>query len=302
MNKKYTITALVIIVLVGTIFIFLPKNTEKETDKIKVTASFYPLYFFAQQIGQDKIDIVNITPSGAEPHDYEPTAKDLAAIEDSSLLLINGAGLEPWATDMKKNLQNTVILPVGESLANQQITEDGQNVKDPHIWLSPPLAKEMADKIMQGLVFVDPANKDFYQLSATALKLKLDILDEKFKNGLASCQQRNIVTSHTAFGYLAGAYNLNQVPILGLSPDAEPSGQQLADITKFVKDNKVTYIFFESLVNPKLSNTIATETGAKTLELNPIEGLDNEQLSEGQDYFTKMEKNLTNLKTALQCR
>ena len=126
-------------------------------------------------------------------------------------------------------------------------------------------------------------------------------MDTEYKQGLSSCEGKNIITSHAAFGYLAAAYGLNQVPIAGLSPDAEPSPRQLADIAKFAKDNQVKYIFFESLVSPKLSQTIATEVGAQTLVLNPIEGLSEEEMSHGKTYFSVMQDNLTNLRTALQC-
>ena len=131
---------------------------------------------------------------------------------------------------------------------------------------------------------------------------KLDDLDRQYRRGLANCQEKNIVTSHAAFGYLATAYGLNQVSITGLSPDAQPSPRQLADIVKFTRANNVKYIFFESLVSPKLSKTIATEIGAQTMVLNPLEGLTDEEVSQGNNYFTEMENNLANLKTALECK
>jgi len=217
---------------------------------------------------------------------------------------LNGGGLEAWGDNIKQNLQSkdTVIVTVGEGLTNQQVMEEGENMTDPHIWLSPPLAKEIVDKITSGFIQIDPTNKDYYQSNATALKAKLDDLDMQYRQGLASCQEKNIITSHAAFGYLATAYGLHQVPITGLSPDVEPSPQQLADIVKFAKANNVKYIFFESLVSPKLSNTIASEVGAKTMVLNPIEGLTNEEISQGKSYFTEMESNLANLQTALQCK
>ena len=122
-----------------------------------------------------------------------------------------------------------------------------------------------------------------------------------YRQGLSNCAEKNIITSHAAFGYLATTYGLNQVSISGLSPDAEPSPQQLADIVKFAKDSHVKYIFFESLVSPKLSQAIANEVGAQTLVLNPIEGLSDEELAQGKDYFSIMRNNLKNLQTALQC-
>ncbi len=286
------------------IFKNINSQSQNNSSKIQAAASFYPLYYFSQQIGGDKVDVINLTPAGAEPHDYEPTAQDIAKIENAKLLVLNGGGLEAWGSDIKQNLQskNTVIVTVGEGLTNQQVMEEGENMTDPHIWLSPPLAKEIVDKITNGFIQIDPANKDYYQSNATALKAKLGDLDMQYRQGLASCQEKNIITSHAAFGYLATAYGLHQVPITGLSPDAEPSPQQLADIVKFAKANNVKYIFFESLVSPKLSNTIASEVGAKTLVLNPIEGLTNEEISQGKSYFTEMESNLANLQTALQCK
>ena len=124
--------------------------------------------------------------------------------------------------------------------------ENGKNIVDPHIWQSPPLAKQMVDRILAGFIQIDPANSSYYQANADALKVQLDNLDKDYKQGLANCVEKNIITSHSAFGYLAAAYGLNQVSIAGLSPDAEPSSQQLADIVKFTKANNVKYIFFES--------------------------------------------------------
>ena len=246
----------------------------------------------------------NITPAGAEPHEHEPTSQDISKIEDSRLLVINGGGLEARSENIKQNLvsKNTVVIMAGEGLTSREVFEDGKNMIDPHIWLSPPIAKEIVDKIADGFIQIDEANKDFYLLNANVLKNKLDDLDRQYRRGLANCQEKNIVTSHAAFGYLATAYGLNQVSITGLSPDAQPSPRQLADIVKFTRANNVKYIFFESLVSPKLSKTIATEIGAQTMVLNPLEGLTDEEVSQGNNYFTEMENNLANLKTALECK
>ncbi len=308
MNKQ---TKVIICFLTGFLLIglltFILNNIYKipqaKSSKIQVSASFYPLYFFSQQIGGDKANVINITPVGAEPHDYEPTAQDVAQIENSKLLVVNGS-LEPWGDNIKQNLnsKNTIIVTVGDGIINQQVMEEGKNITDPHIWQSPPLAKEIVDKITNGFIQIDPANKNYYQSNANILKIKLDDLDTQYRQGLANCAQKNIITSHSAFGYLATAYGLNQVPISGLSPDAEPSPRQLADIVKFAKVNNVKYIFFESLVSPKLSDTIATEVGAKTMVLDPIEGIVNEDMAKGENYFTKMQENLANLKIALECK
>ena len=306
MDKKIVFYFVIGIVFVGVLALIVNNiyKPSAQSNKLQISASFYPLYYFTQQIGGDKVNVSNITPAGAEPHDYEPTAQDIANIEKSKLLVLDGTGLEAWGNSIKQNLnpKDTAVLTVGDGIINQKVMEDGQEVTDPHIWQSPPLVKKIVDKITKALIQIDPANSSYYQTNADTLKAKLDDLDNQYKQGLANCAEKNIITSHAAFGYLATTYGLNQVSIAGLSPDAEPSPQQLADIVKFAKANNVKYIFFESLVSPKLSDTIATEVGAKTLVLNPIEGLTPDEIAQGNNYFTEMQKNLTNLRLALQCK
>jgi zinc transport system substrate-binding protein len=303
---KLIIGLLIGIIFTGFLILFLDRfqKPSVRSNKLQVVTSFYPLYFFSQQIGGEKARVINITPAGAEPHDYEPTAQDIAQIENSKLLILNGGGLEAWGAHIKQNLdsKNIVIITIGEGLINQQVSEEGGNATDPHIWLSPPLAKEIVDKITKGFIQIDPENVKYYQPNADRLKNQLSNLDKEYRQGLHTCLEKNIITSHAAFGYLATAYGLNQIPIAGLSPDSEPSPRQLAGIVKFAKINKIKYIFFERLVSPKLSETIAKEIGAKTLVLNPIEGLSNDEVSQGKNYFTEMRNNLANLKLALQCK
>lgn len=306
MNKKYMLGLVLGVVVIGLVTLAIKNNggtPEASSSKPQVVASFYPLYFFASQIAGDKADVTNITPAGAEPHDYEPTAQDVARIESSDVLVLNGGGLEAWGNDIKANINSTktTVVTAGEGLTTQDVVEDGEKITDPHVWLSPVLAEQMVDKIEGALAKTDPANASYYQSNAGTLKSKLGVLDTEYKQGLAVCKEKNIITSHAAFGYLATTYHLNQVPITGVSPDAEPSPKQLADVAKFAKDNHVKYIFFESLVSPKLSQTIATEVGAQTMVLSPLEGLTGDEIASGKDYFSEMRSNLANLKTALQC-
>jgi zinc transport system substrate-binding protein len=306
MNKKYMVGLILGIAFIGLLTLAL-KNKDStlpvSSNKIQVSASFYPLYFFATEIGGSKAEVTNITPAGAEPHEYEPTAQDIAKIENSNLLILNGGELEPWGDNIRKNIdaEKTNIIVAGEGLTTQDVVEEGEKITDPHVWLSPVLALQMVDKIEMGLAQADQSNASYYRSNADALKSKLSSLDTEYKKSLAVCREKNIITSHAAFGYLATTYHLNQVPITGVSPDAEPSPKELTDIAKFAKDNHVKYIFFESLVSPKLSQTIATEVGAETLVLNPLEGLTDEEISQSKDYFSEMRNNLANLKIALQC-
>lgn len=287
------------------------------SNKVKIAASFYPLYFFASEIGKDKAEVFSVTPNGIEPHEYEPTAQDIAKVQDSKMLLINGAGFEPWADKMQADLQanNIQIVNTTEGLelqsgeahgheGEEHATEEAgheEEALDPHVWLSPVLAKEQVARITAAYVQADPENKTYYETNAATLMERLDKLHAKYQAGLQTCELREFVTAHAAFGYIANTYNLEELSITGLSPEEEPSSAKLAEVTDFVNEHGVQYIFFESLVDPKYSETIATETGAKTLVLDPIEGISDDNKKQNKNYFTVMEDNLKNLQIALQC-
>jgi zinc transport system substrate-binding protein len=303
MRKLSGIIILVLVLCLGAIGIVNSrKDVLRSTNKLQVTTSFYPLYYFTTQIAGDKADVKNITPSGAEPHDYDPSAGDIAKIGKGNLLILNGE-VEAWGDKIKENLKgtNVQVVVASQGLLTQQVAENGQNQIDPHIWLDPVLAKKEVHAIAKGLIKIDPVNLQYYQQNEKALDTKLDTLDAEYKIGLANCQEKDIITSHAAFGYMASRYHLIQVPITGLSPDAEPSAQQMVDIASFARKNNIKYIFFENMISPKLSDTIATEIGAKTLVLDPIEGVSVKDLKTGKNYYTIMQDNLKNLQIALSC-
>lgn len=295
-KKNLIILFVGVLVIVGFIVFALgriPKPSDS-SGKINVATSFYPLYFFASEIGGDKAIVTNITPAGAEPHDYEPTPQDIAKIEISKLLVLNG-GFEAWGDKVKGDLsgKGIVLVTAGEGLLTKN---------DPHVWLSAALAKIEAQRILAGFVKVDSSNASYYSKNEKELETKLTQLDQDYRKGLKNCSRHDIVTSHTAFGYLADAYGFNQIAISGLSPDSEPSSQTLVEIVNFVKKNDIKYIFFEKLVSPKLSDTIASETGAKLLVLDPLEGIPQDEIKKGADYFSVMRANLSNLEIALECK
>jgi zinc transport system substrate-binding protein len=313
MNKSVFLLLATAIILSGC------QTQTAASGKIQVAASFYPLYFFASQIGGDKAEVINITPAGTEPHDYEPTAQDIAKIEQSRLLILNGRGLEAWADNIQKNInpQKTSVVLGGMGmdqvcsidlklyplpLTEKQKENICQRQADPHIWIAPFMATNIVQNILDGFVKADPANAEYYQANALILKNKLIALDSKYQNGLANCQLKTFITSHNAFNYLAQVYGLRQIAIAGLSPDAEPSSAQLIDVAKTAKAENIKYIFSESLASPKLSQTIAAEVGAQTLVLDPIEGLTKDEIAAGDNYFTVEENNLKNLQIALQCQ
>lgn len=288
--KRITLSCLLALSLFSTAC----SQTTQSAGKASVVVSFYPLEFLVQEIARDHVDLTTLVPNGVEPHDYELTPQDLGTIQESQLLVVDGV-LEPWFNDVKKNLENSTV-------STLNLSKEMNLLKDPHIWLDPVLMSQMADLLRDALIQVDPENSTAYQANTLVLKQKLTALDDNYKNGLKSCEQKSFVTSHAAFAYMAQEYGLTQVAVSGLSPDEEPSAQKLKEIVDFVRSNKVSVIFFESLVNSSLSETIADEVGAKTMVLNPIEGLTAQQQEEGKDYFTLMEENLANLKIALTCQ
>ncbi len=269
---------------------------EKESGKIKIVTTFYPLYEFSKRIGGDKVEVSILIPAGVEPHDWEPRPGDIIKVESARIFVYNGAGFEPWVVEMLKGINSKKLIAVDSSYGIELIKDNGM---DPHIWLDPVFAKHQVELIEEALVKSDPQNEDYYRANAKALKEDLTTLDEEIKKELSTTKKKVFIASHTAFGYFAKRYGLTQISIAGLSPNVEPSPSKVAEIVKLAKENEVKYIFFETLVNPRLSEVIAKEAGAGTLMLNPIEGLSEAEIKQGKTYFTVMRENVKNLKLAL---
>lgn len=284
-----------IIALIIALALLRPPGAGAPTGKIRVTASFYPMAEFARQVGGDKITVTTMIGPGVEPHDYDPAPGDLISLYKSKLFIYNGAGLEKWIDRIQPDLTANHIASVDAS--------SGLSLRpsDPHVWLDPVLAARQVDNIQASLAQVDPANAAYYRQQADHYKAQLAALDQTFKTGLAACVRRDIITSHQAFGYLGDRYHLNVLAISGLSPDQEPSPQQLAKTAQFARDHHAKYIFFETLVSPKLSDTIAREVGAQTLVFNPLEGLTPDQVKQGHSYLSVQQDNVNNLRIALDC-
>lgn len=265
-----------------------------------VVASFYPLYEFSREIAGDRAEVVSLVPPGVEPHDWEPSPQSVLEVKKARLFVYNGAGFEPWVDKLVKEVADgkTVIARTTDGI--DLLTTEG--AIDPHVWLDPVLAQAQADAIRAGLEQVDPANAAVYAGNARALKARLARLDEAFAAGLRDCARRDIITSHTAFSYLARRYRLTQVPVMGLAPESEPSPAELAAIVTLARRAKASHIFFETLVSSRLAETLAREIGAKTLVLNPVEGLTKEEAAAGKGYVALMEANLENLRMGLGCR
>lgn len=281
------------------------KATKPETSTaLLVTTSFYPLYFFTREIVGDKATVINLTRTGGEAHDYEPSTKDIQTIENSQLLIVNGNFFESWLGQFGEQIsqKNIQLLKVAEGLANLKAEKNGQEEIDAHIWLDPVLAQKEVGLISAKLQAIDPDHAVSYQKNSQQLIEKLAGLNDEFTSGLQNCQKNKIITSHAAFAYLAKRYNFEQIAIQGLNPDEDPSPAKIAAIIKLAKENNINYIFFETLVSPKIAETIALEVGATTLVFNPIESLSVAEEKSGEDYFSIQRKNLINLRLALNCQ
>jgi zinc transport system substrate-binding protein len=259
----------------------------------EIVAAFYPIAFAAAEIAGTPASVVNLTPSGAEPHDIELKPSDVARIGKARLVLYFGAGFQPA---VQKAVATTharaVDLLAGERLSAGQ-RESGAPTLDPHVWLDPERYARIAREIGRALHREGPARR---------FEKRLQRLDGAYRHGLERCSRRTIVTSHAAFGYLARRYGLRQLALEGLTPEAEPSPRALTRLIHAVQRSGATTVFFETLVSPKLAETVARDAHVETGVLDPIEGLTPDAISHGATYFTVMWANLRALRAALGCR
>ncbi len=296
--------------------------------KLSVSASFYPLAYLAEQVGGDKVTVTSVIPNGLEPHDFEPTPQNVIALRSAKAFIYNGNGLDTWAERLRPELEDAGVTVVAASQAVTALStleesiivgaeesgheEEGEvhedevhedhGAFDPHIWLDPIRARQISELIRDTYIALDPVNADYYRTRSAEVATRLGVLHDEYEKKLANCSTRNVVVSHDAFNYLAKRYNLTMQAIAGLSPDAEPSIKRLAELTDFVKKEKVSTIFFETLVSKNLANTLAKETGVVTAVLNPIEGLTADDLAANRNYETIMHDNLQALSQALVCQ
>lgn len=349
MNKIRSISFLLVLLIVIAGVTGCTDTDREEDGKLRVYASFYPMYDFTSKIGGDKISVYNMVPSGVEPHDWEPTAADIVNLENADLFVYNGAGMEHWVENVLKTLENKDLVVVEASMGINLLANEDDHYHedehddheeehddhghdhdddhdheeehddhghdhddrghshdhdhgefDPHVWLDPINVKIEMENIKNALVQIDPDNKEYYEENYERYSGELDQLHDEFINTLNDLPNRDIVVSHKAFSYMCHAYGLNQIAVDGLSPDSEPNPGRMAEVIDLVNENNIKVIFFEELASPKVANTIADATGAAVDVLNPLEGLSDEELQSGEDYFSVMRKNLEAISKALQ--
>lgn len=263
-------------------------SASEDSGSVRVATGVYPLQYVAEEIGGDHVEVVNVTPPGAEPHDVELGPSQVIELVEADLVLYVGSDFQHAVEEGLDDAQ-------GETLDALEVA-GGPLADDPHFWLDPTRLAEVASAVTEELAQIDPENRDAFVSARDDLLERLDALDAEFETVLGSCRSNTIVTSHEAFGHLAERYDLVQNGISGLDPESEPSPQRIAEVADYVRANDVKTIFFETLLPPDAAETIARETGASTATLDPLES----RPEEG-DYISAMQRNLENLGEALRC-
>lgn len=280
--------------------------------------TFYPMYEFTKQVVGDKGDVELLIPAGTEPHDFEPSAKDLAKISDSDVFVYNSPELETWTDNLTDTIdtKQTEIIQASKDIKlmegtehdheeahdhdTQEHEEHGHSHElDPHVWLDPALAIKEVETIRDQLSKKYPDDKAAFEKNAASYIDELKKLDEEFQTAFKDAKNKTFVTQHAAFGYLANQYGLTQEAIAGISPDQEPSPSRLSELKHYVDDNQVKVIYFEENASSKVAETLSKETGVKLEVLNPLESLTDKQIKDGEDYLSVMRENLTALKESI---
>ncbi|MFU1595313.1 metal ABC transporter solute-binding protein, Zn/Mn family, partial [Streptococcus dysgalactiae] len=322
MKKKI----LLMISLIGVFFAWQLSQAKQvlAEGKVKVVTTFYPVYEFTKGVIGNDGDVSLLMKAGTEPHDFEPSTKDIKKIQDADAFVYMDDNMETWISDVKKSLKSkkvTIVKGTGNMLLvagaghdhdhehghdhedadkehghDEHGEEEHSHAFDPHVWLSPYRSITVVENIRDSLSKAYPEKADDFKANAAAYIEKLKDLDKDYTTALSDAKQKSFVTQHAAFGYMALDYGLNQIAINGVTPDAEPSAKRIAALSKYVKKYGVKYIYFEENASNKVAKTLAKEAGVKTAVLSPLEGLTEKEMKAGADYFTVMRKNLETLR------
>lgn len=282
-------------------------STASEDGKLNIVTTFYPVYEFTKQVAGDEANVDLLVKAGTEVHDYEPSARDIARIQEADVFVYENENMETWVHDIEESIDTSkvsvirategmLLLPGSEEGENHDHSEEGHSHPyDPHVWLSPARAITLVETIRDSLVAKYPEKKDTFETNAAAYIEKLDALDTKYSETLSAAKQKYFVTQHTAFAYLALDYGLRQVSITGVAADEDSTPSRLAELTDYINEYGIKYIYFEENASKSVAETLANETGVQLDVLNPLESLTDEDMKNGKDYISVMEDNLTAL-------
>ncbi|WP_422122847.1 metal ABC transporter solute-binding protein, Zn/Mn family [Planococcus sp. X10-3] len=314
------------------------KDATEDNEKLEIFTTVYPLTYFTERIGGDQVDVTSVYPAGANEHTFEPTQQDMIAIAEADLMLYIGLGLEGFMESAKSTLDGEEVefAALADSITDEQLVaalahdaareseddhddhadedahdEDEEHAEesghedhdhgstDPHIWMSPQLSQNLADSIKDSLIAEDPDNAELYETNHAELIAELEELDQSFSQLQEQVTKDTFFVSHAAFTYLSEPYGFEQVAVAGLNSQDEPSQKELTQIVDLAREKNIEYIVFEQNVSSNLTEVVQKEVGAEAVQMHNLGVLTQEDIDNGETYFTLMAKNLEVLKTIL---
>ncbi len=258
-------------------------------------ASIFPAYDFTRAIAGERMTVSMLLPPGVEPHDFDPKPADMASLSKADLFVYMGDRMEPWAAGLVSGAGNKRLVVAQAGVA------DAETGGDPHIWLDPVLASRLADAIEAGLAKADPAGAATYKTNADALRARLADLDAKIAAALARATRKTVVFGgHNTFGLFARRYGLDFIsPYDNFTHDTEPTAQAMTTLLATMQRTGSGTIFYGELLEPRVAEVLARESGARLELLHGLHNVDKAELDSGVDYFKIMEENLSKLEKAL---
>ncbi len=271
--------------------------------KLRVVASFYPMYEFSKAVGGERANVSSLIPPGVSPHEFEASPSAIKQLAEADVFVMNGGGLENWAPNMLEGVANPklVVADAGKGVQLVSSEDADEPGNDPHLWLDPAIAKQQVENIRAAFTEADPDGAEYYAANAKAYDAKLDALDGSFRELLPTCRKKDILITHATLAYFCKEYGCNQIPVEGVNEEGEPSPADLASIVVQAREKNVTAVYFESLISPKSAETLASEIGAKALVFNTAHGITPEQEAQGESYLTLMRENLAVISEGLDC-
>lgn len=300
MKKVYWIMISVVLVLLSA----CSMSTTPKQDKLKVVTTFYPVYYLTKQVVKDNAEVSILINNNIEPHDYEPSAKDVANVSDANIFVYSNRYMETWVEKLKTSLNSSVKFVESGSQTNfiagqehehhEEEHEEDYHEVDPHIWLDPSLAKQQVKVIVDALKEVDKANAKTYEKNGNELIEKLDKVEQSYKEAFSNATNKVFAVQHAAFGYIANNYQLEQLAISTLF-ETEPSAKEIANVVEEMKEHHINTIYVDKNSSQNAANTVAKEIGATVSYLYTLE-----TEVDGMDYLQVLIYNLDALKQSIK--
>ncbi|WP_419957179.1 metal ABC transporter solute-binding protein, Zn/Mn family [Psychrobacillus psychrotolerans] len=308
------------------------EKAQNTDEKVQIYTTVYPLQYFAERIGGESVHVSSIYPAGANEHTFEPTQKDMMALADADLFFYIGLGLEGFVENAKKTLADEEVNMIAtvDAISDEQLEEAAHEEEeatstdshdhehesessedhsheghdhgdiDPHVWMSPKISQSLALSIKDSLVEISPGQQETFEKNYDELVSDLQQLDANFEEMAHNAPNKTFFVSHSAFGYIANTYGLEQLAVAGLNSQDEPSQKELTKLIDLAEEKNIEYILFEQNVSSKLTEVIQKEIGAESLVLHNLGVLSKEDIQNKETYFTLMNKNLETLRTVLK--